>query len=305
MSDVLTTTSAGVNNDLQAYFAKKLLRHAKYQTKLDQFAHVENIPSASSKTIQFTQYSDLTPVTATLTEGVAPDAVGLTSSAITATVDQLGSVVKITDLAKLTPKHSVVQEALKILGTQAARSYDLKINTAVVAGTGVIYSGTGNAARTDIAAGDIPTMADFASAVTNLRNNGAQEFADGNFVAVIDPTTEMNLMKDSAFRDAAIRNGLGSKGEVYKGEIATFNGIRFVRSNNIPTVSSTVTVHTSYVFGQDAYAVTDLQSLKTYREGPGGVNDPLHQIMTLGWKVAFKSVILNNNFMQRVESAGV
>lgn len=305
MSDVLTTTSAGVNNDLQTYFDKMVLKNAQYQTKLDQFGRKTKVPANGGTTIQFVSYNDLSTVSSTLTEGVAPDAVALSTSKVTATLDQLGSVVKLTDLASLTPNHDAVQNGLRLLGTQAARSYDLKVNGVVVAGTGVIYAGSGNAARTDIAAGDIATMANFASAVTNLRNNGAWEFADGNFVAVIDPTVEMNLMKDSAFRDAAIRNGLGTKGEVYKGEIATFNGIRFVRSNNIPTVSSTVTVHTSYVFGQDAYAVTDWQSLKTYREGPGGVNDPLHQIMTLGWKVAFKAAILNNNFMQRVESAGV
>jgi len=304
MADVLTTTSAGVDADLQTYFAKKLLSHAKYQTKLDQFAHLEDIPAASSKTISFTQYADLSIVTSTLTEGVAPDAVAMSSSAITATVDQLGSVIKLTDLAGLTPKHSAVQEALRILGTQAARSYDRKINAVVVAGTGVQYAGA-KSARSALAAGDVLTMNDVLAAVVTLRNNGAQEFSDGNFVCVIDPTVEGNLMKDSGFRDAAIRNGLGTKSEVYKGEIATFNGVRFVRSNNIPTVSSTVTVHTAYVFGQDAYAVTNLQSLQTYREGPGGISDPLHQAMTLGWKVGFKSVILNNNFMQRIESAGV
>lgn len=304
MSDVLTTTAAGVDNDLQVYFDRKVLANATYQTKLDQFGRKTKVPAHGGTTIQFVKYGDLATVSATLTEGVAPDAIALSTSKITATLDQLGSVIKLTDLANLTPNHDAVQNGLRLLGTQAARSYDLKVNGVVVAGTGVIYS-NGKTARTGLAAGDISKMADFAQAVTNLRNNGAQEFADGNFVAVIDPTVEMNLMKDSDFRDAAIRNGLGVKGEVYKGEIATFNGIRFVRSNNIPTVSSTVTVHTSYVFGQDSYAVTDWQSLKTYREGPGGVNDPLHQIMTLGWKVAFKAAILNNSFMQRVESAGV
>lgn len=304
MADVLTTTAAGVDNDLQTYFDKKVLLNAKYQTKLDQFGRSTKVPAHGGTTIQFVKYDDLSTISTTLTEGVAPDSVALSTSKITATLDQLGSVVKLTDLAQLTPNHDAVQNALRLLGTQAARSYDLKVNGVVVAGTGVIYSNS-KTARSSLAAGDVAKMDDFAQAVTNLRNNGAQEFADGNFVAVIDPTTEMNLMKDASFRDAAIRNGLGTKSEVYKGEIATFNGIRFVRSNNIPTVSSTVPVHTSYIFGQDAYAVTDWQSLKTYREGPGGVNDPLHQIMTLGWKVAFKAAILNNNFMQRVESAGI
>lgn len=304
MSDVYTTTAAGVDADLQTYFSKKLLRQAKWQTVLDQFGYIEKIPAASSKTISFTKYADLAVTTTALSEGTPPDSVALSSTAITATIDQLGYVIKLTDLATLTPKHPVIQKTLELLGTQAARSRDAKINAVIVAGTNVQYS-NGKTARTGLAAGDVTKIADITAAVVTLRNNGAQEFDDGTFVCVIDPTVEMNLMADPAFRDAAIRNGLGKKSEVYKGELATFNGVRFVRSNSIPTITSTVTVHTSYIMGKDAYAVTDLQTLRTFREGPGGVTDPLHQIMTLGWKVGFKSVILNNNFLVRIESAGV
>jgi hypothetical protein len=76
-----------------------------------------------------------------------------------------------------------------------------------------------------------------------------------------------------------------------------------VISNVIPTIASTVTVHTSYLVGRNAYAVTNLQNLKSYVEGPGGVADPLHQKRTIGWKVGFKAAILNNSFMIRIESA--
>jgi len=112
-----------------------------------------------------------------------------------------------------------------------------------------------------------------------------------------------DLMDDTTFANTVYRQSRPAKSnEYYKGEIATFAGVKVVRSN-IPTIASTVTVHTSYLFGADAFAVTDLQTLNTYKEGPGSVSDPLHQKMTLGWKVGFKSVILNNNFMARLESA--
>jgi hypothetical protein len=48
--------------------------------------------------------------------------------------------------------------------------------------------------------------------------------------------------------------------------------------------------------------MSTLQNLETYVEAPGGVSDPLHQRRTIGWKVAFKAVILNNNFMVRIET---
>ena len=298
------TTSTGLAADLQTYFSKKLQIQAKFATILDQFGYIEKIPSASSKTISFTKYADLAVTTTALTEGVAPDSVALSSTAITAVIDQLGYVIRLTDLAELTPKHPVVQKTLELLGTQAARSRDAKIEAVLSAGTNVFYQGV-RAARINIVAGDIITVADIARVVANLRTNGATEFDDGMFVAAVSPTVELNLLKDQSFREASTRNGLGTKAELYKGEIATFMGVRFVRTNAIPTIASTVTVFPTYVFGKDAFAVSDLQTLTSYREGPGGVTDPLHQIMTLGWKVGFKAVLLNNAFMARLETAGV
>lgn len=296
------TSSSTLSADLQTYFSQKLLKQAKYKTVLDQFGYTEKIPSASSKTISFTQYSDLAPATTPLTEGTPPTDQQLSSSAITATIDQLGAYVTLTDLAELTVKHPVTQKTTELLGVQAARSYDRTINSVVVAGTNVVYPGAVSS-RTSIAAGNVLTFAEVRKAVALLRNNGASEFDDGNFVLVVDPSVETDLETDTTFQNTVIRNGLGTGSENYKGTITKFAGVTVVRSNNIPTLASTVTVHTSYVFGQNAYAVTDLQSLAMYKEGPGTVADPLHQKMTMGWKLGFKSVILNNNFMCRIESA--
>ena len=155
-----------------------------------------------------------------------------------------------------------------------------------------------------------------------MRQSGAREFTevatrkestkeiemkagDGNFVLVVDPMVEQDLMKDEDFKQAAIHQANKDKAnELYTGTIARFSGVTVVRSNMIPTVKNTgkVDIHTSLLFGMDAYANTDLQKLKTYKQGPGGVSDPLEQIMTLGWKAAAKACILNNNWMARIES---
>ncbi len=299
MAVTSTTTLAA---DLQTYFSKKLLMQAEYKTVLDQFAYVEKIPSASSKTISFTQYADLTPATTPLTEGTPPTDTALSSTAITAVIDQLGAYVTLTDLAELTVKHPVTQKTTELLGVQAARSYDRTINSVVVAGTSVIYPGA-IASRATIGAANVLTFAEIRKAVALLRNNGAQEFSDGNFVLVVDPSVETDLMADTTFQNTVIRNMAGKQGENYKGTITKFAGVTVVRSNNIPTIASTVTVHTSYMFGENAYAVSDLQTIAMYKEGPGSVSDPLHQKMTMGWKLGFKAVILNQNFMTRLESA--
>lgn len=297
------TSTTQLAADLQTYFSKKLLVQAEYKTVLDQFGYKEKIPSASSKTISFTQYADLAVSTSPLTEGTPPTDTQLSTSAITATIDQLGAYVTLTDLAELTVKHPVVQKTTELLSVQAARSYDRVINAVIVAGTNVIYPGA-ITSRANITASSYLTFAEVRKGVALLRNNGAQEFDDGNFVLVVDPSVETDLMADTSFQNTVYRQNTESKAnENYKGTITKFAGVTVVRSNNIPTITSTATVHTSYMFGRNAYAVTDLQTLTMYKEGPGTVSDPLHQKMTMGWKVGFKAVILNNAFMVRLESA--
>lgn len=303
------TTSSTLSADLQTYFSKALLKQAKYTTVLDQFGWSENIPSNASKTISFTQYSDLAPVSGTLTEGTPPSDTQLASTAITATIDQVGAFVTLTDLAKLTPKHPVMQKTLELLGVQGARSYDNFIFNVVSAGTGVYYAG-GVAARANLTATSYLTFADVFKAVANLRQNGAQPFDDGNFVLVIDPKVELDLLQDTTFQNVVYRQQPNSKtNELYKGVVTTFAGVTIIRSNQVGNnavantgVGGTLTAHISFVFGQNSYAVTNLQNMQTYTQGPGSVSDPLEQKMTVGWKFGFKSVILNNNFMVRLES---
>lgn len=295
--------AGNVNADQQTYFARTLLKQASYKTKLDQFAHIEKIPASSSKTIQFNQYSDLALATTPLTEGTPPTETLLTVTPITATIDQYGAFAPLTDLAELTTKHPLVTKTNELLGVQAARTYDRIINSVIVAGTNVIYPAA-IAARANVTATSYITVAMIKKAVALLRTNGAEEFDDGNFVCVIDQSVEMDLMDDTTFANTVYRQAAPVKGnENYKGRIVSFMGVTFVTSNNIPTIASTATVHTSYIFGQDAYAVSDLQTLQMYKDGPGTTADPLHQKMTLGWKVGMKSVMLNQNWLVRLESA--
>lgn len=304
------TNVAALAADLQTYFSKALLKQAKYKVVLDQFGYNENIPSNSSKTISFTQYADLTPVAAVIaTEGLPPTDTALSTTAITAVVDQLGAFVTLTDLAKLTPKHPVMQKTLELLGVQGARTYDNFIFTAISAGTSVYYPGA-VASRATLTSTSYLTFADVLKGVVNLRNNGAMEFDDGNFVLVVDPSVEGDLLQDTTFQNVTYRQQPNThSGEQYKGAITTFGGVTLVRSNQLfanrilnTGTGGTLTAHVSFLFGQNAYAVTNLQNMQTYTQAPGSVADPLEQKMTVGWKFSFKSVILNQNFMYRFES---
>lgn len=305
------TNIAAITADLQTYFAKKLLVVAEPVMVFKQFANLEPIPAMSSKTISFTQYAKLAIISTPLTEGVADTAAALSNSAITATANQYGAHVEITDLAELTAKHSVVQEALYLLGRQAGESIDKLIQAVVLAGTSVVYVNS-RANRAALTSTDILDTKTISTAVAQLEWNsavpfGAQSIGDSNgaysgagkFVLIVDPQVKAELMADTKFVNAASYSAVT---RLFNNEVGEWFGTRVVESNLMSVIASTASVHTSLLLGQNAYAVSDLQTLTTYVEGPGGVSDPLHQKRTLGWKTAFAVSITNNNFMVRVES---
>jgi len=67
-------------------------------------------------------------------------------------------------------------------------------------------------------------------------------------------------------------------------------------------VATDVTVYPTYIFGRGAYGQVELKGIEhTYLDEPDK-SDPLNQLLTAGWKVFYGSLILNNQFMARIES---
>jgi N4-gp56 family major capsid protein len=92
----------------------------------------------------------------------------------------------------------------------------------------------------------------------------------------------------------------------------SFEGGQTVYVTTLPTTGRTapvapatgVTVHTSFVFGIEAFGCVELDALKAYlTEDKAEKSDPLNQRRYAGWKAMFKAVIANQTFLRRIESA--
>lgn len=296
-------------SDQQIFFSAKLLEVAVLTTVLDQFGDKDPIPSNSSKTIQFNRLEKLSTTTSPsqLTEGVSPDAQGLTMSQFQAVAEQYGILLRLSDLAELTSKHDVVGRALYVLGLHAAETYDILIFNVLSAATSV-YRPNNRAGNTTTTASDKVGYTDLVQIHANLMDNGGRPFDDGDYVFVVCPQVNATMLQDPDFKAS---NQFGKPERIWRGEVQELSGWRVVKSNApgfAPVTQSTSGAANKlfYSFGiaRNAYQISDLQNLRVYAAAPGGQTDTLQQSRKIGYKFAFKAIITNQSWIYSVISAG-
>jgi N4-gp56 family major capsid protein len=288
----------------------KLLEVAELNTILDQFGDKHPLPSNNSKTIRFVREEKLT-VSSTpsqLTEGVAPDSVGITLNQFEATAEQYGSLVRISDLAELTAKHNIVERTIYVLGLEAAETYDQLIFTVLDAASNN-YRPNSKAADTNLVGSDHVGYVDLIELDALLQDQGARPMEGGEYVFATPPQVYAALLKDPDFKAAA---QFGDPARIWRGEMKMLGGFRIVRTNAPGFAATAQTpagqadkVYSSFAIARFAYQITDLQNLRVYVVAPGGQSDPLQQNRKIGWKFAFKSIITNQTWIRRVRSAGL
>lgn len=154
-------------------------------------------------------------------------------------------------MAELTIKHKPFQKAIQLLGVQSAETIEREIFKVVSAGTQVYYPGTVTS-RVGMATTDVPTDALLSKVVANLRNLGAMglEKAENGkdpelgdlFVGVVDTFIEQDISTTSGFVDAT---KYSAATRLWNGEIGKWKGVRWLRSNLIPTLTSAAAASTA------------------------------------------------------------
>ncbi len=323
------TTRTQIPAEVNNFYDRSLLERAMPLLLHLRWAQVRDLPkSAGTKVIKFRRYGNLTAATTPLQEGVTPAGSQLSVTDITATVAQYGDFITVTDVVTYESEDAVLMEAAEIMGDQNGDTLDQLCRDIMNAGTGAIYSGSGNVATADVAAGDVITLANLDSAIATLKANNAKKVTrqvnastgyatspiKAAFISIIHPVIAVKV------RTLAVAASMwtpvekyASQSGVMEGEIGSYDDIRFVETNNakIKTAQgdSNIDVYCTLVFGANAYGITRVsgEALKNIVKplGSAGSADPLDQRATSGWKATFVAKILNENFMQRIESAKV
>ena len=127
-----------------------------------------------------------------LTEGVTPFVNPLAFGFEEFTSSQAGYPIAITDKAIIRDPIDLIAEAVDVVARHAIAVMDGRTAQVILAGTNVLYGGAGNAATTDVAAGDVLRGQLVKRAVAKLRRTNVPSFGDG-YHAILDPGVEFDL----------------------------------------------------------------------------------------------------------------
>lgn len=123
-----------------AYAVDKMLERAQPSLNMAKFAVVTAVPKGKTKVVKWRRYGRLAPTTTPLTEGVTPVQGNITSTDVSANLEQYGQRVQITDVIADTHEDPVLSELSASLGETAGQTQELILYNTIKAGTQVLYA---------------------------------------------------------------------------------------------------------------------------------------------------------------------
>ena len=308
--DVMTTATETLSAEMKTFYDSVLLDNAKPNLVHDQFGQKRPIPKNTGKQIEFRRYTSLEKALTPLTEGVTPDPNSLKVTTVTATVEQYGDWISMSDVLLLTAIDNNLAEAVQLLGDQAGRTLDTITRDIINGGTNVLYAPNGTDAvtsRSALTANAHMTAQLVMKAAAILKGANASTF-DNDFVAIIHPYVAYDLMQDEGWKEL---HKYCAPENAFEGELGKLGRVRFVESTEAKiwgeAGASKAAVFSTLVLGKNAYGVTEVEGggLETIvkQKGSAGTADPLDQRASAGWKAIKTAEILSEEFMVRIESS--
>lgn len=303
-----TTGTDTLSAEMKTYYDRTLLETAEPNLVHDQVAQTRNIPKNGGKKIEFRRYEALPKALTPLTEGVTPEGQKMSVTTLEAEVKQYGGYVSLSDMLILTAIDKNIQEATKMIGSQAGRTLDTISREVMNAGTNVIFGDGTVTARNQITANMKLTVDMVKRAVRALKVQHAEKI-DGYYFGIIHQDCAYDLTSDKERFIDVIK--YKNPERIYNGEIGTIEGVRFVETSEakkfINAGADGIDVYSTLIIGSNAYATTKVEGggLETIIKqlGSAGTADPLNQRATVGWKALKVTEILSEQYMIRIETA--
>lgn len=263
--------------------------------------------------VTFEIFSDLAAQTATLNESTDVDAIALSDSQVTITLEEKGAATVLTAKVRGTSFIPLDPVRANLVGYNAGMSMDTLAQTVLAGGTNVDYA-TGGAtnptARNTVEPDDTLTGYDVRKQRARLMAASVQSFG-GYYTAFIHPDVAFDLRGETGgtgWRDPHVYS---QPDLIWNGEVGAFEGFRFIETPRAPVFadagsSTTLTdVYATLFLGRQAMAKAWSSSVS----GPqpsivmGEQVDKLKRFWTLGWYQFVARGRFREASLRRVESA--
>jgi N4-gp56 family major capsid protein len=244
--------------DVENYIADKTLPIARRQLVVYQFGDPLELPKGRGTTYTATRFNRVPLPFAPLSEGVPPIGQTMTFTQVSATALQWGDKITLTDVAELTIKHPLFQKAIELIGLQAGETLERNTFNNLMALTQVNFVNS-RTARNQLVAGDVINTFELIRARGALDTLGAIRFdsADptdvkkdagagepeasnsprnmSHYCAVMHTLVEADFTQNN---DVKLAWSYSDLYRLYNDEAGEWGGIRFCRSNLVPTFTS-------------------------------------------------------------------
>jgi N4-gp56 family major capsid protein len=241
--------------DRLKYIQKETLRLTQKQLVAYQFANKATLPEGYGVTYTATRFERLPLPYAPLSEGVPPAGETMTITQVSATAQQWGDRVNITDVAELTIFHKPFKQAIRLCSLQIAETDERNTYLNLNGAPNVNYVNS-RGSRAALQAGDVLDPHTVNRTATALRTNGAPMFmgpkeedvkvSAGNggskassnprmnphYVAIIHPNVSGDFSENSTVVTAWSYSDIN---RLYNYEIGEWRSIRFCESNMVPS----------------------------------------------------------------------
>jgi len=315
-----------------AYAQKDLLKRGEPYLVIEKFGQGKPIPTRSAKVTTFRRYEALDNTPSPLTESVTPTSKTLTKTDITATLEQYGDLVTISDVVQDTHEDPVLQEAVEILSEQASIMIEKMRFNVLKAGSNVFYANgsardevntalTRGLQRKIVRSLKRQDARHITKVVRSTPSYGTENVAPA-YVAICHPDLEGDIRNIEGFKPAEDYGSLSP----YPSELGSCEGVRYVISSIfdawedggatadpdttgentlISTTGTTADVYPILYIGANSYGIVPLKgkgSITPMLVNPKpSDSDPLAQRGHASWKAMQTAAILNDLWMVRAE----
>ena len=295
-----TTTEAEV---LKEYWNNDFLMNLRSELVFFNLGKVSNHPKNNGTTVHWLSIADLSAAS-TLTEATDPTAFTLSAGDITAGLKQYGGIIEVSGLLEDTAINGYMGELRdKVLRNSKKTVDQVGIRDAILTAGGIVQYAGGAVSRNSLAASADYRMDidEVRKAVTKLKANDVEPLEGGKYVAVLHPNAVYDVQADSNWKDYVRYNNFD---RISNGYIGDLYGAKFVETSeawmSAGLGSGSSTVYQSYVFGKEAFGVSEMYTGKIIVNSPSKKTD-LEMYSSMGWKSTFAATQLQQSALVRIE----